>query len=64
MDAMQAQLLEILVCPMCHGELMLEATREEDSEIMEGTLTCTKCAERYPIEDGIPNLLPPDQRDA
>jgi uncharacterized protein YbaR (Trm112 family) len=27
-----------------------------------GSLTCTGCRERYPIEDGIPNMLPPDQR--
>jgi uncharacterized protein YbaR (Trm112 family) len=24
---------------------------------------CTECGEEYPIEDGIPNLLPPDMRD-
>lgn len=60
---MQAQLMEILVCPMCHGDLELEVTSEVDGEIVDGTLTCTKCHERYPIEDGIPNLLPPDQRD-
>ena len=59
---MQTQLMEILVCPMCHGELELAATKETDSEVMEGKLTCTQCHETYPIEDGIPNLLPPDQR--
>ena len=25
---------------------------------------CTECGEQYPIEDGIPNLLPPDMREA
>ena len=30
--------------------------------ILDGSLKCTKCAEKYPIEDGIPNLLPPDMR--
>jgi len=59
---MQTQLMEILVCPMCHGELELAATKETDGEVMEGKLTCTQCHETYPIEDGIPNLLPPDQR--
>jgi uncharacterized protein len=59
---MQMQLMEILVCPMCHGDLELKATKEADGEVFEGTLTCTKCGERYPIEDGIPNMLPPDQR--
>ncbi len=60
---MQMQLMEILVCPMCHAELELTTTKETDGEIIEGTLTCTGCHETYPIEDGIPNLLPPDQRD-
>jgi uncharacterized protein YbaR (Trm112 family) len=59
---MQASLMEILVCPMCHGDLDLAVSRESEGEILEGTLTCTKCGERYPIEDGIPNMLPPDQR--
>jgi uncharacterized protein YbaR (Trm112 family) len=54
--------MEILACPMCHGDLDLAVSREADGEIMEGVLTCTKCGERYPIEDGIPNMLPPDQR--
>jgi uncharacterized protein YbaR (Trm112 family) len=54
--------MEILVCPLCHGDLELEATKEADGEVMEGTLTCTQCHQTYPIEDGIPNLLPPDQR--
>lgn len=59
---MQMQLMEILVCPMCKGDLELNVEREEGGEIMAGTLTCTGCRERYPIEDGIPNMLPPDQR--
>ncbi|MGE0685586.1 MAG: Trm112 family protein, partial [Dehalococcoidia bacterium] len=27
-----------------------------------GSLHCAKCNETYPIEDTIPNLLPPDLR--
>ena len=61
---MRHDLLEILVCPLCKAELTLAATREEDGEVVEGTLTCTACAEAFPIEDGIPNMLPPDLRDA
>lgn len=60
---MQPELMEILVCPMDHGELELETAKEEGGEIIEGTLTCKQCHQRYPIEDGIPNMLPPDQRD-
>jgi uncharacterized protein len=59
---MQQRLMEILVCPMCKGDLELKVENEADGEIVTGTLTCSGCRERYPIEDGIPNMLPPDQR--
>jgi len=59
---MQQQLMEILVCPLCKGDLELKAEKEDGPEVITGTLTCTACRERYPIEDGIPNMLPPDQR--
>lgn len=48
---------------MCKGELTLKVEREEDGEIIEGTINCAACAEDFPIEDGIPNMLPPDLRD-
>lgn len=60
---MKRDLLDILCCPLCHGDLALEETRIEKDEIVEGTFTCTKCSTAYPIEDGIPDLLPPDERD-
>ena len=59
---MRMQLMEILACPVCKGELTLEPTEAEGEEIMAGTLTCDACEETYPIEEGIPNLLPPDWR--
>ncbi len=61
--AMRHDLMEILVCPMCKGDLTLTIDKEEAGEIIEGKLVCAACAETYPIEDGIPNLLPPDLRD-
>lgn len=59
---MRPDLMEILCCPLDRAELKLETRRTEGEEIQEGTLTCTKCGTQYPIEDGIPNLLPPDER--
>ncbi len=57
---MKRSLLDILRCPECKGGLDLTVEREED-EIEEGTLHCEKCGIDYPIEDGIPNMLPPDE---
>lgn len=46
---LDAQLLEILVCPQCKGDLEY---REK-----EGELVCHKCRLRYEIRDGIPIML-------
>lgn len=62
--AMRPDLMDILVCPLCKGDLVLTTTREEEGEILEGSLFCAACNETYPIEDGIPNMLPPDLREA
>ncbi len=60
---MRPDLLDILRCPVCRGELTMTVRRREREEVVEGTLRCPKCAVDYPIEDGIPDLLPPDERD-
>ncbi|MFO7791612.1 MAG: methytransferase partner Trm112 [Candidatus Saliniplasma sp.] len=54
---MKRSLMDILRCPECKGELELSVD-EEDDEIEEGSLYCEKCKVEYPIEDGIPNMLP------
>jgi len=59
---MRRDLMEILACPMCKGDLDLRVKKENKKEILEGTLVCRSCKINYPIEDGIPNLLPPDER--
>ncbi len=61
---MRRDLIEILACPVCKQELTLHVGREEDGEVMEGRLECANCPESYPIDEGIPNLLPPDLRRA
>ena len=60
---MRRDLMDILACPVCKGELTLTTTSESGGgEVIEGALLCAECNERYPISDGIPNLLPPDLR--
>jgi len=60
---MKESLMEIICCPIDKHDLELEIEARDDEEILTGTLSCPECGERYPIEDGIPNLLPPDMRD-
>ncbi|MEM2869609.1 MAG: methytransferase partner Trm112 [Thermoplasmata archaeon] len=59
---MKRTLMDILCCPLCKGDLALTVKKEEGREIVAGTLRCEKCSVDYPIEDGIPNLLPPEKK--
>jgi uncharacterized protein YbaR (Trm112 family) len=43
------QLLQILVCPKCKGELEYRAA--------ENALICNACRLRYEVRDGIPIML-------
>ncbi len=67
---MRTDLLDILACPVCRGTLTLQADTiapegaPDAGEVLTGALNCSPCNEVYPIRDGIPNLLPPDLRDA
>ena len=57
---MKRDLMDILACPMCKGPLQLNVTEENNDEVVTGSLECTKCSHSYPINDTIPNLLPPE----
>ena len=59
---MRKDLVEILACPVCKSPLDLTVEEESGEEVISGHLTCNQCPERYPIEDRIPNLLPPEMR--
>lgn len=45
--ALSKELLEILSCPKCDGKL------DEKT----GIVICKTCNAKFPIEDGVPNLL-------
>lgn len=47
--SLSQQLLEILVCPKCKGEL--------DYRENESALICHHCRLRYEVRDGIPIML-------
>ena len=57
---MKKDLMDILACPICKRELELTVDEDEGEEIVAGFLYCKKCDYRYPIEDSIPNHLPPE----
>ena len=47
--SLSPQLLAILVCPKCRGEL--------DYRQAESSLVCPACRLRYPVRDDIPIML-------
>ena len=47
--ALDKDLLDILACPQCKGELTL--TPEQDG------LICAACKLKYPVRDGVPVML-------
>lgn len=59
---MKKDLMEILACPVCKGKLELKVDQEAGDNVVQGSLHCAACEETYPIEDSIPNLLPPQLR--
>ena len=60
---MKRELMEILACPLCKGDLGLDIEEEDDKEVITGSLSCARCDQRYPIVDAIPDLLPPELRE-
>ncbi|MBM3948096.1 MAG: Trm112 family protein [SAR202 cluster bacterium] len=59
---MRRGLMDILACPMCKGPLVLTVSKEDEHGVLEGNLRCEACKIDYPIEEAIPNMLPPALR--
>jgi len=53
-------ILPALRCPACTRELRLVTGKENEREVTNGSLVCA-CGKDYTIEDGIPNLIYPDE---
>lgn len=61
---MKEKLLDLLACPEedCGGEIFLaHETKREDKEILEGVLSCRKCASEYKIVRGVPRFAELDK---
>jgi SAM-dependent methyltransferase len=66
---MKLRLLDLIVCPKCHGAFALEPferpssdtapVAERDAEVIEGALRCEDCGAAFPVIAGVPRLLGP-----
>ena len=52
-ETIDPKLLETLICPVCKRDVKLKGNE----------LICVNCGRRYPIVNGIPNMLPDELRD-
>lgn len=59
---MREELLGLIVCPECRGDLAVAKARWEGGEIVEGRIACRICGKSYPIEEGIVYLVPENRR--
>jgi uncharacterized protein len=50
-------LLEILVCPVCHGKVDAAPQIKNQTDVVSPSLHCRGCGRYYPIQDGIPVML-------
>ena len=56
---MRERFLDLLACPRCGGGLAFADVRERSGDaVVEGSLRCGKCDERYPIEKRVPVFVP------
>jgi len=55
---MKRRLLDYLACRPCGRPFELRVEREEDAEIVEGSLVCPACGTNFPIMRGIPRFVP------
>ena len=57
---MNRKTLDLLCCPHCRAELLLHS-QEAGENIQEGELACPGCSRIYPIHDGIPQFILPEE---
>lgn len=57
---MQIELSEVLTCPDCRspqGLIVLVDELDDEGRVRQGGLGCSRCQRRYPIRDGVVDLL-------
>jgi SAM-dependent methyltransferase/uncharacterized protein YbaR (Trm112 family) len=61
---MKPSLVSMLRCTVCQSVLTVFLEKAHETEIMEGNLQCVGCHTSFPISGGVPNLMPPKQRES
>jgi uncharacterized protein YbaR (Trm112 family) len=59
---MHTYLMDMLQCPICHGELAWDVTDRSQDCVETGSARCTSCEATYPIQEGIGVFLAPEQQ--
>lgn len=56
-------LIDMLICPRCHSELVWQISRASDDRVEAARISCGRCGAAYDVREGIGNfLLPDDER--
>ena len=60
---MKSWVLDLLTCPHCAAARALEvfSSKTSGDKFIEGSLSCQSCAREYPIFNGIPRFVEPDE---
>jgi uncharacterized protein YbaR (Trm112 family) len=51
--------LDLLACPLCRSRL--DYSGADENTLLSGTLACSRCEKHFPIVDGIPHFVQPEQ---
>ena len=54
---MRSYLIEMLACPMCHGDLRWQISERQGEPIETAQSHCTQCAAVYPVREGLGLLV-------
>ncbi|MTI67297.1 MAG: methyltransferase domain-containing protein [Firmicutes bacterium] len=58
---MHKYLVDMLECPLCHGDLKWDIFKETNERIIQAEILCNDCNAKYPVEDEIALFLTPKE---
>ncbi len=58
---MKHELVDLICCPVCGGDLQLVSRATAKEQIWEGELQCVQCAAAYPVVNGMAHLYADDE---